>query len=61
LTYVRAVDPIPVEGEPDAEPLPRRHQPPRPRPGRIMEVEVSVGADAYLDLEKKAHAVLARE
>jgi hypothetical protein len=27
----------------------------------IVQVEVSVGDDQYLDLEKEAHALLARE
>jgi arylsulfatase len=29
--------------------------------GRIIQVEVSVGNDQYIDLEKKASAILARE
>jgi hypothetical protein len=29
--------------------------------GTILQVEVSTGDDQYLDLEKEAHALLARE
>ena len=45
-----------------ATPVSKEYTPPaRSRAGRILEVEVNVGDDRYVDLEQQAAAMMARE